>query len=237
MAQCNYPVLGTFNTVGIFLADDCGAPVPGDDKGWIDRCPGAFTYEPVITTAVEDFTRTCADGNRLTTVPGYDSLDGYDIQLDLHNVDPAFWSSVAGATPVVEGGETVGWDMCQYGYGSASIFLWRTIIKPLDPTGCEPDAAFDSMVTIFPWVYQIQIREEGQFGSQDSFMRLTGRSRTGHKFGKGPYPLIKGAGSNPDTCLSQAISPDCTLRQVISDVFPRECGFVDVTPCTTTPPA
>ena len=235
VTDCAYPVLGRFKAAAIFLADDCGAPIGGTDAGWVDQCPGAFAYSANVTEG-EDFERQCADGSTLVSVPGVDTLTGYQIDLDLHTADPGLWAAVAGATPVIQGSgqtaETVGWDVCADSAGSASLFLWREIVGADACSGPTADPQY--LVTIFPWVDGIRLVEQGTFGGADSFLRLTGTARTGHAFGKGPLPIWPGAqAADPPTCLTQPLEASCAVRNVITTVpWPDDCGFVDVTICT-----
>lgn len=233
VADCTYPVLGRFKAIALVLADECGAPIVGSDKGWVDQCPGAFAYTEDVEEA-DDFARECADGTNLLTLPGKVTLKGYDVELDLHTADPGFWGAVAGATPVMQGPTVVGWDQCKSSSGSASLYLWREIVQA-GGAACGTATDQQYLVTIFPWVDQIRVQEQGTFGAADGYLRLSGSARTGHKFDKGALPLFPATTdpeTNPPVCMTQTLSADCAVRHVVTTVpWPDDCGFFDVTAC------
>lgn len=231
--DCAYPVLGRFKALAIVLADDCGTPKTGVDQGWVDQCPGAFAYTEDVEEG-EDFRRACADGTTMVSAPGRVSLNGYDLQLDLHTVEPQLWGDVAGATPVSQDGTVVGWDQCRDSRGSAALYLWREVVQA-GGAACGQSGSQQYLLTIFPWVDQIRIVEQGTFGGADGFLRLTGTARTGHSFGVGALPVFPDLNdpvANPPVCMEQPIDPSCAVRHVLTEQpWPDACGFVEVTPC------
>lgn len=221
-------MLGKFKAAALFKADACGAPVEGTDAGYFDCCPGAFAYTP-NTTEGEAFERTCADGRPLVTIDGATTTNSWQLDLDLHGADPSVFTSFAGAVPITEGGEVIGWGLGPDSFGSASVLVWREILSTAgvcDPAG----GAQQYLVTIFPWVDTITLTEEGTFGSQDAYLRLSGTARTGHQFGRGPIPLLAG---DPDpVCLTDPVPSSLHVFNIETTVpWPDECGFVDVTAC------
>lgn len=227
--NCTYPVIGRFVAVGIFLADDCGVPIVGPGAGYFDWCPAALSMEDDVTEG-DGFSRTCANGTELVNLPGNNTLAGINVDLDLHGMDPTFVAEAGGATPVTQGGEIVGWDNCRDGAGSASLYLWREVVG--DEACAGGDAQY--LLTVLPWVDQLRITEEGNFGGDDGYLRLTGRSRTGHAFGVGPLPVFPDPtdpDANPPLPFETPIGSDCMRRTVLTSLAPPDdCGIYDVEP-------
>lgn len=226
---CTYPMIGKFVAVGIFLSDECGAPIVGADAGYVDWCPAALSMEDDVTEG-DAFTRTCANGKVVADIPPEETLAGIDTNLDLHGIEFTFLAGAGGASPVTQGGEVVGWDTCRDGSGNASIFLWREIIGD---EACDPEGAGGQqwLLTVLPWVSRVRLTEEGTFGSSDAYVRLTGRSRSGHAFGVGPLPVFPGADpdTDPPVKFDDPVDASCMRRTVItSQPPPAECGVLEV---------
>jgi hypothetical protein len=230
--DCNYPILGKFKAVALVLADDCGKPIGGPGTGWMEHCPAAFTPAEDVNEG-DSFTRECADGSILVDVPGVNTLLGVDVELDLHGASPEFISMASGSTPVTQNGTIVGWDDCKDGHGSLNMYLWREIVGE---SACDPETGKPQyLLDIYPWVDQVRITDEGTYGGSDGFIRVSGRSRTGHLFGTGGLEVFEDDTEAPE-CMEDPIPPSCMRRRVITTLAPPEvCGLLDVEACDATP--
>lgn len=225
--NCTYPALGRFKNLALVLADDCGRAIGGPDSAWVEQCPGALDFTDDIDEG-NDFERRCADDSIFVSIPGKKSLKGIDVNIDLHGLAPEFAAQLGG-TPVMQGADIVGWDDCISGEGNLQAYIWQDVAGG---SACDPNASERQfLLTIFPWLSEVRITRQGTFGAADSFIRITGRSRTGHGFGLGGLPVMDDGAGNPE-CMEQEISQACTRRTILTTLPPpEECGFITVTPC------
>lgn len=236
---CSTPDLGRIQKVGLFLADDCMAPIYGPSAGYIDDCPAAVSTTDNLDEG-EDFTRRCANGTIKRFVKGKQSLQNIDVELDFHWLDPDWMSAAGGATPIEHNGEIIGWSDCTQSEMNLIVVVWQEI---LGADACDPtstDVGCNSFIRIYP-VKGARISEEGQPGAEDNYIRVSGSTTDSHALGSGPLPL----GCDPVTgeaeWLTNCLPSGCHRFRFVGAEAPEICGALDTeappTPCVEESPA
>lgn len=230
MAICSTPDLGRIKKVGLFLLDDCLAPIYGPGTGYIDDCPAAFSTSDNIDDGT-DFTRTCADGSIKRFVPGVRSLQSIEVDVDLHWLDPNWLAQAGGAQPVTHNGEIVGWSDCTSDRFNICVVVWQEILggDACKPGGGAPGCP--NFVRVYP-VKGARITQEGTIGDEDSYVRLTGLTTDAHALGAGPIPLACDTATGEAEWLSDCLVEGCHRFQFTAGPAPDVCGIYD----TVAPP-
>lgn len=231
MAVCVTPDLGRIKAVGLFLLDDCMAPVYGANSGYVDDCPAAVATSDNIDDG-EDFTRRCADGSLKRYLPGIKSLQSIEVNLDFHWLDPTFVALAQGASPIVHDGDVVGWGDGTNDRFNVLVVVWQEL---LGDDVCTDDQPCSDYVRMYP-IQGARLTEDGDIGSEDNVIRLTGETVDYAQLGSGPIPLMcdgtTGDAEWPTTCF-----PSGEHRyRFIGGPVPADCGVMDTeepdSPCT-----
>lgn len=225
------PDLGRIKAVGLFLLDDCLAPVYADSAGYWDDCPAGVEASDDIDDG-EDFTRRCADGSIKRYLPGVKSLQDIEVNVDFHWLDPEWVAQAQGAEPIVFNGEVVGWSD-----GTTDRFNVLVVVvqEILGGDVCADDGSCNNYWRLYP-IKGARITEDGDLGSEDNVIRLTGNTFASSNLGSGPIPMFcdpdTGEATWPDTCFTQ----NQHRYRFIGGPPPEVCGVIDteepVDPCT-----
>lgn len=230
---CDTPDLGRIKSVGLFLLDDCMAPVYAVGAGYIDDCPAAVEASDDIDDG-EDFTRKCADGRTKRFLPGVKSLNSIEVNVDLHWLDSEWIAAAGGAEPILNNdGEVIGTGVSTNDSFNVLVVVWQEILGA-DICAGDTDTCND-WIRMYP-LKQARLTEDGDLGSEDNVFRITGNTVDSAQLGSGPIPLIC------DTADGTAVWPvNCFpsgqhAYRFTGGPAPEECGTIDTTepddPCT-----
>lgn len=228
MVTCATPDLGRIQAVGLFLLDDCMRPIFGEDAGYLDDCPAAVTTSDNLDEQ-DDFTRRCANGDIKINVPGKTSLLSIKTDVDFHWIDPT-WLAQAGATTAITQNDTV--------IGSADgandrfnvlIVVWQELLG--DDACSNEEGLAGSYVRLYP-LKNARITEEGDLGSSESYMRISGKTTGTHELGSGPLELA--LGDEGPEWLEECLPSGTHRLRFIGAPFPEECGTIETVEPTTT---
>lgn len=239
MAHCDTPDLGRIKSVGLFILDDCLAPIYGPAAGYIDDCPANVETSDNLDEG-EDFTRRCADGTIKRFLKGRTSLQDIEVNLDLHWLDPTWIAQAGGAQPVIHNGEVIGWSDCTQDRFNVLVVVWQEILgsDACDPTQTEPGC--NDYVRLYP-LKDARITEEGTIGAEDSYVRVTGSTSADHALGSGPIELACDPTTGDAQWLTDCLPSGCHRFKFIGGPAPTDCGAIDTTeppePCIEESPA
>lgn len=229
MATCQTPDLGRIQAVGLFLLDDCMRPIHGPSAGYIDDCPAAVTTSDNINTS-DDFRRQCADGSTKVFIPGVNSLDSIETNVDLHWLDPDWIAQAGGAEAITQGGEVIGWGDGVNTKFNVLVVVWQEI---LGGGACEGDNEGGAYVRLYP-VKGARITDEGDIGSAESYTRITGTTVAKHDLGSGPIPLAVDPLTGESTWLTDCLPQGHRFR-FTGGSHPELCGVIDTSEEPTEP--
>jgi hypothetical protein len=212
---------GRIKKVGVFQLDDCLSPIYGPGAGYLDDCPAAFTSSDNIREGA-DFTPVCADDSVYFHSPGEDSLLGVQVNLDLHNLDPAFAHDLGLSRAILDNdGLPVGSADLTNGGANLLIVVWQTLYGP----SCGEGEGCPWFVRAYA-VPHARVTEEGDIGTAGAFVRITGES-VAVSIGSGPVPLLcdtaTGAAEFPLVCF-----PKSARLKFRGGPPPTGCGVIDL---------
>ncbi len=233
MAICDTPDLGRIKSVGLFLLDDCMAPIYETAAGYLDDCPAAVGAADVIDEG-EPFKRKCADGSTKRNIPGTKSLDGIDVTVDMHWFDPEWIATATGQEPILNNdGDVVGYGTGTNDRFNVAVVMWQEILGG-DVCAGDDDSCND-WIRIYP-LKGAMLSETGALGSAENVFRVSGTTVDSAQLGSGPIPLIcdtdDGTAAWPVNCFPTG-QHKYTFRGA---PMPEECGSYDTEepddPCT-----
>jgi hypothetical protein len=230
---CETPDLGRIKAIGLFLLDDCLSPIYGPGAGYIDDCPAGLDTSDNMDEG-EDFTRRCADGSIKRFVPGVQSLQSIEVNVDFHWLDPDWLSQAGGASPVMHNGEVIGWSDCTRSNFNVAVVVWQEI---LGSDACDPattDPGCSGFIRVYP-LKDARITEDGTPGDEDNVIRLTGQTSDAAQLGSGPIPLACDPTTGEAEWLTDCLPSGCHRFRFVGAGVPDECGAIDTveppTPC------
>lgn len=231
MSHCDTPDLGRIKAVGLFLLDDCLAPVYDLSAGYIDDCPAGVETSDNLDEGT-DFTRRCADGTIKRFIKGRSSLQDIEVSIDFHWLDPDWVAQAGGAQPVMHEGEVIGWSDCTQSTFNVAVVVWQELLggDACDPSAVEPGC--NDYIRIYP-LKDARLTEEGTIGGEDSVIRLSGSTSATHALGSGPVPLACDPATGDAEWLSDCLPSGCHRFKFIGGPAPTTCGPMD----TTAPPS
>jgi hypothetical protein len=236
--HCDTPDLGRIKSVGLFLLDDCLAPIYDLSAGYIDDCPAAVETSDNLDEG-EDFTRRCANGQIKRFIKGEQSLQDIEVNVDFHWLDPTWVALSGGASPVMHNGEVIGWSDCTRSKFNVAVVVWQEILgaDACDPTIDEPGC--NDYVRLYP-LKGARLTEEGTIGAEDSFIRLSGSTSDSHALGSGPLPLACDPATGLAEWLTDCLPSGCHRFKFIGGPAPDICGAMDTeappVPCVAESP-
>lgn len=227
------PVRGRIREIGLFLLDDCLRPIYGPGAGYIDQCPAGLSTSDTIDEG-EEFTKRCTDGSIRIQIPGVQTLTGIEVNADFEWIPPEFVAAAGGASPIIHNGETIGWSDCTRSTFNVAVVVWQEIVggDACDPNA--PDSGCERWVRVYP-VKGARMTEDGDPGSEDNVIRLTGNTLAQNALGSGPIPLACDETTGEAQWLTDCLPSGCHRYQFIGAAPPDVCGVVDTveppTPC------
>lgn len=230
MAKCETPDLGRILAAGLFLLDDCMRPIHAPGAGYIDDCVAAVSTSDNVDEG-EDFTRRCADGTIKVNIPGKRSLQSIETNVDFNWLDPDWVAQAGGAQPIIQNGEVIGWSDCTQDRFNVLVVVWQEI---LGGGACEGDAGNGAYVRLYP-ISGARITEEGDMGSAENYIRVTGLTLDKHDLGAGPIPLAVDSTTGDAAWLTDCLPSGCHRFRFTGAPVPDICGVVDTTEEPTEP--
>jgi hypothetical protein len=232
---CETPNLGRLKKVGLFLLDDCLAPIHAPGAGYLDDCFAGLETSDNVNEG-DDFTRTCANGDVKYFQKGTQSLQDIDVNVDLHWLDPDWIAQAGGAQPVMHNGEIIGWSDCTNDRFNVLVVIEQEIIggDACDPT--SEDVGCPGWLRLYP-LKGARITEQGTPGAEDNYVRLTGSTSDSHALGSGPIELGCDPLTGDPEWLSDCLPSGCHRFRFQGPNLPADCGIYDTTeepptPCT-----
>lgn len=231
MASCETPDLGRIKKVGLFLLDDCLAPIYGAAAGYLDDCPAAVATSDDIDEG-SDFTRRCADGSVKRYLPGVKSLQSIEVNVDFHWLDPEWVALAGGASPITHDGDVIGWSDGTSDRFNVAVVIWQEILG--DDT-CTSENLCNDYVRIYP-VKGARLTEDGDIGSEDNVIRLTGNTVDSSNLGSGPIPLACDTVTGDAVWISDCFPTGDHRYRFVGGPAPEDCGSYTTVepddPCT-----
>ena len=218
---CKTPDLGRILAAGLFLLDECMRPVFAPDAGYIDNCVAAVGSTDNVDEG-EDFIRRCADGSIKVNIPGKRSLQSIEVTVDFNWLDPAWIAQAGGAQPITQNGEVIGWGDATSDRFNVAVVVWQEIISDDCAAG---DSGAGAYVRVYP-LKGARITEEGEMGSAESYVRVTGLTTDKHDLGNGPWPLAMGEDGDAEW-LTNCIPSGTHRVKFVGGPVPEECGSVE----------
>lgn len=229
---CETPDLGRIKKAMLFLLDDCMSPVYGDGAGYIDDCPAGVETSDNVDDG-EDFTRRCADGSIKRYLPGVKSLQDIEVNVDFHWLDPEWIAAANGASPIVFNGEVVGWSDGTRDRFNVLVAIQQEILGG-DVCGGE-DADCNNYWRLYP-LKGAKITEDGDIGSEDNVVRISGNTVDSAQLGSGPIPMFCDADTGEAAWATECFPAGQHRYRFIGGPSPDVCGIYDteapLVPCT-----
>lgn len=238
MADCETPDLGRIKTVGVFLLDDCMAPIWGPDAGFIDNCPAAVETTDNIDEGVP-FLKRCPDGTIRRYLPGKKSMQSIAVNMDFNWLTPSWVAQAGGAEPVIHDGTIIGWGDATRSAFNVLFVIWQEI---LGGDVCTDENLCNDFVRLYP-VKDARMTEFGAIGSAENVIRITGETVSAHSLGNGPLPLACDPDTGEAAWLSNCLASGVHRYRFVGGPAPAidgepECGpFETVEPETPCIPA
>lgn len=216
------PILGRLKSAAVFRLDDCMRPIYGADAGYVDDCFAAFSTSDNMDEGTS-FTRTCADGRVLYHDDGEQSLQSVEVNLDLNAEPDDEWMAGVGLVePVENDGRVIGWTRCTRASANLLIAVWQEV---LGSEACaEEDSEGGWRLHLYP-IKNARLTFEGDIGSEDGYVRITGRTVAEADIGRGPIPFLAGAEGPEFPMDNLGVCHHTVLKRDIAPP-PIECGVI-----------
>lgn len=238
MAVC--PSFIGAHVMRITRLDHCGRPLYGPDSQVVTDGFVSVEFSPEVQEG-EDYTVRNAAGNLCVSERGPDALQWFNVSIEFCRVDPCLWTIMNPAWPVVRNaqGEITGlrigerFDDTQ----GFALELWPKVTS--QGAICDDDAAEDAEPNgyfLLPYVVG-GAPDSWTFEDAALTFSLSGRTKGGSLWGRGPYNITHDANGNPTPLLepidsgSEGGNPD-HLHMDIVTVAPPEasCGCQPLEP-------
>lgn len=214
------------NVMRVTRLDACGRPIYGDCNQVVSDGFVTVTMSAEIQEG-EEITVTKANGQTCISDQGCDQLRWYTIETEFCQVDPDLiqimnptWEKILDYQ-----GDTIGYDAkgnlsCDTGF---ALEIWMDTYGATD--ACAGEAAQGAFgYLLLPWVVG-GAPGDLEIGNDAISFTFSGRSKTGSRWGKGPYPVMLGENAAPGPLLTP-ITNDTQYRLFVTTIRPPEpeCG-------------
>ena len=218
------PVLGRLSTAAIFRLDNCMRPIYGEGAGYFDDCFAAFSSSDNMDEG-EAFTRRCANGNILYHEDGQQSLQNVEVSIDF-NAEPAesFMVEAGLVEPIENDGAVIGFTRCTIAKSNLLVAVWQEVLGS-DACDDEDGGEGGHRLHLFP-LKNARLTLEGDLGSAESYMRITGTTVPTANLGAGPIPLLSGP-SGPVYAVDDLEVCHHTVLTSGVAAPPDDCGVID----------
>ena len=200
----------------------------------MSECVASVGMAPNIDTQ-DDVIYRAANGTLCGVKRGCPTLLGYDLTLDFFQVSPQLTSVLTNQPEVLDaGGELVGTDDCSIQCsGGFALEFWAELVGQ----NCTDTGDPRYLYVLLPWVSNAYISDL-TIGSEQVTFQLLGNTKSGGRWGVGPYDVVQDAEGAPSPMLTP-LGPSCHRRMQIVTVAPPvpdpECDFATVPPLVPAP--
>ena len=207
MSTCMIP--GSWEVVRITRVDACGRPVYGDCNAVVSRCVATITDTPEVEEA-EARTQTGFDGTACATEAGCDRVTHHTLEATWSQINLDAFSFMNPAARITRDsdGEAIGRFAnqridCSGGY---AIEVWARSMGESDVCAGQSDAEGQWYYRVYPWITGATPGDLTMGGTDEVAFVFTGRTKTGSRWGRGPYDitLVDGVPSG----LPEAFDPE-----------------------------
>lgn len=207
MTTCMIP--GTWEVVRITRIDACGRPVYGECNAVVSRCVATITDTPEVEEA-EPRTQTGFDGTACATEVGCDRISYHTLEATWSqiNLDAFAFMNPAARITRDSSGEAIGRFAnqridCSGGY---AVEVWARAMGESDACAGQSEAEGQWYYRVYPWVTGATPGDLTMGGTDEVAFTFTGRTKTGARWGRGPYDitLVDGMPSG----LPEAFDPE-----------------------------
>ena len=226
MSVC--PLIANADTIRVTRVDACGRPVCGDNNAFVTDCFASLAMQADIEQGT-DVEFRAANGRICGFKRGCPSLRGFNTTLTFFQASPALIEILTGQPLVLDAqGNPIGWDDCSIPCRAGfAIELWAEVLgEDVCPEEAEGEGAW--LYALLPWLSGGQLGDL-TIGSEAVNFTLTASTRSGGRWGVGPWDVLRDANGEPGPMLTP-LSGSCHRRFFVTDVAPPEpdCGYVTV---------
>lgn len=206
--------------------DGCGRPVFGESstavsKGFISV---AFTANTIDT---DEINVTNAAGERCVYEPAETSLSGYSLEITFCEVDPDLFALATGQPVVLEGDNTIGFDIDTQLNLSGQGFALELWAGAANTDACATEGAQGSYgYLLVPFLKGGIVGDFTVENGAVTFTLTGATTRDGNAWGVGPYSDITLDGGGDPGPMLTPVNATTALRTILTNVAPPEalCG-------------
>lgn len=222
------PLIANAHTVRVTRVDGCGRPVCGENNAVVTDCFASLSMQADIQEGT-DVEFRAANGRICGFKRGCPSLRGYNATLTFFQASPELVEILTGQPVVFDvEGRPVGWDDCSLPCRAGfAVELWAEVLgEDVCPEEAEGDGAW--LYALLPWVTAGRLGDL-TFGSEAVNFTLTASTRSGGRWGVGPWDVMVDGSGNPGPMLTP-LDGSCHRRFMVTTVPPPDpgCGYVAV---------
>lgn len=215
------PLIANIETVRITRVDGCGRPVCGPGNAWVTDCHASVQMEPNVTEGT-DIEFTAGNGRQCGFKRGCPTFNGFDVTYTFFQASPELIEIMTGQPVFYDhAGRPIGWSdesvPCRAGF---ALEAWAT---PLGEDVCPEDDEGEGVWLYFllPWLSNgmlggITLNNEGVN------FALTGATRSGGRWGVGPYDVMAQDDAGTPGPLLVPIGPGQHRRTFLTTIEPPE---------------
>lgn len=188
MSTCLIPA--NWEVVRITRVDACGRPVYGECNAVVSRCIATITDSPEVEEA-EARTQTGFDGTPCFTAPGCDTVSYHELEITWSEISIDGFSILNPGYRITRdsSGQAIGMFAnnkidCSTGY---AIEVWASAGGQSDICVGETDAEGAWYYRVYPWISGATPGEVTMGGTDEVAFPMTGRTKSGSRWGRGPY--------------------------------------------------
>ncbi|MFJ8852367.1 hypothetical protein [Streptomyces sp. NPDC102437] len=214
------PLISNAATVRITRVDGCGRPVCGDDSAYVTDCFASVQMAANVEDG-EDITFKAANGRQCGYRKGCPTLNGYDLTFSFFQASPELTEIMTGSPVYFDyAGMPIGFDSCSIACKSGfALEVWTDV---LGEDVCADEAAEGAWVYfLLPWVTN-GIIGDLELASEAVNLELTGATRSGGKWGTGPYDVQAQDAAGTAGPMLTPLGPNCHRRMFITSTPPPE---------------
>lgn len=216
-----YPMIANAATVRVTRVDGCGRPVCGPDNAFVTDCFASLNQEANINEG-EAVEFRAANGRLCGYKPACPTLLGYNITWNFFGASPELIEIMTGS-PIYFGfdGRPIGFDTCNIPCRAGfALEMWTEVVgEDVCPEEATGEGAW--VYWLWPWVTNGMLGDL-EMGAEAVTLSLTGATRTGGRWGVGPYDVVEQDAAGTPGPMLTPLGPDCHRRVFVTTVAPPE---------------